>query len=206
MDNAKFDEALVASAFRLAAERGWNAVSVAQSARDADLPLDRARRRFPGRGAVLMRFGSLADQAALSLATSEGAHRDRLFDLLMRRIDYLQLHRPGVLALLRYLPFDPPTTLALACASEGSMGWMLEGAGISAQGLRGKLRRKALLGVWVWTLRAWQRDDTQDLGATMAALDESLSRAERVEGWLGGPRHEASDHAAGIPPSRRRPT
>ena len=48
MDNAEFDQALVASAFRLAAERGWDGVSVAQAARDADLPLDRARRRFPG--------------------------------------------------------------------------------------------------------------------------------------------------------------
>jgi AcrR family transcriptional regulator len=199
MDNAEFDEALVASAFRLAAERGWNGVSVAQAARDADLPLDRARRRFPGKGAVLMRFGSMADQAALALATNEGAHRDRLFDLLMRRLDTLQLHRPGILALLRHLPFDPPTTLALALVSERSMGWMLEGAGISAQGCRGKLRRKALLGVWVWTLRAWQRDDTQDLGATMAALDEALSRAERAEGWLGGPRHEAGGASAGRP-------
>ena len=72
MDNAEFDAALVASAFSLAAERGWSRVSVAQAARDADLPLDRARRRFPGRCAVLLRFGSLADQAALALATNEG--------------------------------------------------------------------------------------------------------------------------------------
>jgi AcrR family transcriptional regulator len=198
MDNAEFDEALVASAFRLAAERGWDGVSVAQAARDANLPLDRARRRFPGRGVVLMRFGSLADQAALALATSEGAHRDRLFDLLMRRIDFLQSHRPGVLALLRYLPANPPAALALACASQGSMGWMLEAAGISARGLRGKLRCKALLGVWLWTLRAWQRDDSQDLAATMAALDDALARAETAEGWLGGARHGPTE-----PPSVR---
>jgi AcrR family transcriptional regulator len=205
MDNAEFDQALIASAFRLAAERGWSGVSVAQAARDADLPLDRARRRFPGRGAVLVRFGSLADQAALALATSEGGHRDRLFDLLMRRIDFLQSHRPGVLALLRYLPSDPPTALALACANECSMGWMLEGAGISSLGLRGKLRRKALLGVWLWTLRAWRRDDSQDLAATMAALDEALARAETAEGWLGGARHSPTDPPPARPESTLTP-
>jgi AcrR family transcriptional regulator len=186
MDNAEFDAALLASAFSLAAERGWSGVSVAQAARDANLPLDRTRRRFPGRCAVLLRFGSLADQAALKLATDEGPHRDRLFDILMRRIDFLQSHRAGVLALLRHLPADPATTLLLAAANQVSMGWMLEGAGISSHGPRGLLRRKGLLAVWLWTLRAWQRDDNEDLAATMAALDQALSRAEDAEGWLGG--------------------
>ncbi len=186
MDNAEFDAALLASAFSLAAERGWSRVSVAQAARDADLPLDRARRRFPGRFAVLLRFGSLADQAALALATNEGSHRDRVFDILMRRIDFLQRHRAGVMALLRHLPADPPLALALAASSQCSMGWMLEGAGISARGPRGLLRRKGLLAVWLWTLRAWQRDDSEDLSGTMAALDQALSRAEQAENWLGG--------------------
>ena len=137
MDNAEFDAALLASVFPLAAERGWPRVSVVQAARDADLPLDRARRRFPGRCVVLLRFGSLADQAALALAPNEGSPRDLLFDILMRRIDFLQRHRAGVLALLRHLPADPPTALALAAANLCSMGWMLEGAGISARGPRG---------------------------------------------------------------------
>ena len=198
MDNHEFDAALVASAFALAAERGWARVSVAQAARDADLPLDRTRRRFPGRCAVLLRFGSLADQAALKLAVDEGPHRDRLFDILMRRIDFLQRHRPGVLALLRYLPADPPTAMALAAASVCSMAWMLEGAGISARGVRGKLRSKALLAVWLWTLRAWQRDESEDLSATMAALDVALARAEEAESWFGG--HRATPPGPPAPP------
>jgi ubiquinone biosynthesis protein COQ9 len=200
MNNAEFDAALVASAFSLAAERDWSRVSVAQAARDAGLPLDRARQRFSGRCAVLLRFGSLADQAALSVATDEGSHRDRLFDMLMRRIDFLQRHRAGVLALLRVLPADPATALALAAASLHSMGWMLEGAGISSRGLRGRLRRKGLLAVWLWTLRAWQRDESEDLASTMAALDQALSRAGEAESWLGHRRRgsaEAPD-AAGV--------
>ncbi len=192
MDNAEFDSALVASAFSLAAERGWSAVSVAQAARDADLPLDRARRRFPARCVVLLRFGSQADQAALELATNEGSPRDRLFDMLMRRIDFLQRHRTGVLALLRHLPADPPLALALAAANLCSMGWMLEGAGIASRGPHGQLRRKALLAVWLWTLRAWQRDDSEDLSATMAALDLALLRAEQAETWLSGRQAAAS--------------
>ncbi len=197
MDNAEFDAALIASAFALAAERGWSGVSVAQAARDAGLPLALARRRFPGRCAVLLRFGSQADQAALTGAADEGSHRDRLFDILMRRIDFLQRHRPGVLALMRTLPADPATALTLAAASLCSMGWMLEGAGISSRGLGGRLRSKGLLAVWLWTLRAWQDDESEDLAPTMAALDQALARADEAAGWLGLGRAPAEPPASG---------
>lgn len=191
MDNAEFDQALIASAFNLAAERGWHRFSIAQAARHAGLPLDRARRRFPGRGMLLLRFGRMADSAALARASEEGSKRDRLFDLLMRRIDVLQKHRAGVLALMRAVPCDPPLALLLAAANLRSMGWMLEGAGIPTYGPMGALRARGLLAVWLWTLRAWQRDATDDLSATMAALDQALSRAEDVQGWLSARRDRA---------------
>ncbi len=175
-----FDRALVAAVFDFAGRKGWRATSVAAAAREAGLDLGRARLRCPGLGAVLMRFGQLADAAALRDAPATGPARDRLFDMLMRRIDVLQAHREGMLALLRALPADPRRAMLLACLSQRSMGWMLEAAGISARGPLGALRSKALLGVWLWTLRAWQGDESADLGATMAALDTALRRAEQV--------------------------
>lgn len=184
MDDTEFDRALVASAFTVAAERGWKAVSVAVAARAADLPLDRARSRLPGRDAILMRFGRIADQAALAYAASEGDNRDRLFDLVMRRIDVLQAHRAGVLALREYLPLRPGLTMMLGLATAGSMAWLLEAAGIPAGGLRGGLRVQGMVAVWLYTVRAWQSDESEDLSATMAALDKSLDRAVQAEPWL----------------------
>jgi AcrR family transcriptional regulator len=184
MDDLEFDRALITAALELAAQRGWHRVSVAQAARHAGLPLDRARTRFPGRLAVLFRFVRMADRAALATVTEEGAARDRLFDMLMRRIDVLQAHRAGVLAVMRALPCDPPAALLLAAANLRSMGWMLEGAGISATGPFGMLRAKGLLAVWVWTLRAWRRDTSDDLAPTMAALDKALTQAGQAAAWL----------------------
>ncbi len=180
------NSALIASAFHLAAERGWAQVSVAAAARAAELPLDRARERFPARPMVLLRFGRMADQMALAGAPAEGPVRDRLFDLLMRRFDALQAQRAGVLALLRTLPADPPTALLLALATRRSMRWMLEAADVNTRGVRGELRVRGLMGVWLWTVRTWERDDSADLSTTMAALDTALQRAERAAGWLGG--------------------
>jgi ubiquinone biosynthesis protein COQ9 len=185
MDDAAFDRALIAAAFQIAAESGWSAVNVVAAARAAGLPLARARERFPGRVAILLRFGRMADQAALAEAPSEGPVRDRLFDLLMRRIDTLQAHRAGVLALLRALPAEPPITLLLALATRRSMRWMLQVAGVPTSGVRGELRVKGLVAVWVWTIRAWRSDENQDLSATMSALDAALRRAESAAERLG---------------------
>ncbi len=195
MDDEAFDKALIGAAFTIAGQTGWGRVSVAEAASDAGLPLARARARFPSRVAVLLRLGLLADQAALADVQADGEARDRLFDMLMRRFDALQAHREGVLALLRYLPTDPPLALLLTQATQRSMRWMLEGAGINARGFRGELATKALLAVWLWAVRAWQSDESLELTATMAALDKALSRAAQAADWLEGRSRRSPDTA-----------
>jgi hypothetical protein len=206
MDDTAFDKALIHAAFALAARDGWDAVSVGAAAREAALPLEQARARFPGLDAILLRFGRLADQAALTGAITEGTPRERLFDVVMRRFDALQEHRAGVRALLRALPARPGLALLLATATSRSMAWMLDGAGIATTGITGLLRIKGLTALWFYTLRAWERDDSADLSGTMAALDRALARAEQIGRWLDrdspppGPKPFPEDPAPPIPP------
>jgi ubiquinone biosynthesis protein COQ9 len=183
MTDSEFDAALVAAAFRMAGEQGWRRVNVAAAARGAGLPAAEARARFLNRAAILLRFGRLADQAALTDAPTEGPVRDRLFDLLMRRFDALQAQREGVKAILRALPTEPPTALLLACATRTSMRWMLQAAGVTATGPRGALQVQGLVAVWLWGMRAWERDTSEDLTSTMAAIDTALGRADRFASW-----------------------
>ena len=75
------------------------------------------------------------------------------------------------------------------------MSWMLEAAGIDASGLKGALKAKGLALVWLATLRAFLADDGEDLGATMAALDKALKRAEPFGRALEGRAHLASQNA-----------
>jgi ubiquinone biosynthesis protein COQ9 len=197
MSDTEFDTALVTAAFRIAGEQGWHEVNVAKAARAAGLSVAEARGRFPSRASILMRFGRLADQAALLDAPDDGPVRDRLFDMLMRRFDVLQTHRSGVKALLRSLPADPPTALLLASATRRSMRWMLQGCGVTATGARGALQVRGLLAVWLWAIRAWERDESEDLSGTMAAIDTALQRAEQIASWL----HRQRPAASAPPPS-----
>lgn len=203
MNDTEFDHALIASAFEQAALRGWSGLSIAEAARDAGLPLARARARFPGRTALLLRFGVLADQAALGDSGGEIEPRERLFDLVMRRFDALQQHRDGMLALLRALPADPGTALLLYGANLRSMKWMLDGAGVPSGGIVGALRVHGLLAIWLGALRAWERDESPDLSGTMAAVDGGLEQAVRAEGWLpGGPASMPGESAGQTPEER----
>ena len=180
MTDTQFDTALVTAAFALGAEQGWRHVSAAAAARHAGLDLALARQRFGSRGAILRKFGELADCAALTGAVTEGPVRDRLFDILLLRFDFLQTHRAGVLALTRVLPLEPALALCLARANLASMGWILEAAGIGSKGVRGELRKRGLLAVWAYGMRTWMRDESADLSATMAAVDKALHRADAL--------------------------
>lgn len=186
MSHTEQDAALIAAALAIAADKGWRAVTVMDAARAADVPLALARERFPSRNAILLGLGRMADQAVLAEVPTDGTVRDRLFDVLMRRLDAFQRHRAGVLAVLRSLPSDPAMAIMLTCATRRSMRWMLDAAEVPTGGLGGELRLRGLIGVWLWAVRAWEKDESEDLSATMAALDTALGRAEQAAKWLGG--------------------
>jgi ubiquinone biosynthesis protein COQ9 len=181
MDHQQFDSSLIRAAMARAEVVGWRKVTVVDAAREAGLPLDEARARFPFRSTVLLRLGMLADQAALVDDGSTGTVRERLFDLLMRRIDVLQQYRDGVRSVLRALPLDPALSLLLSAATLDSIGWIAGAAGVDTAGIAGSLRVQGLVAVWLQTVRSWDQDDSEDLSGTMAALDKALDRAE----WLG---------------------
>jgi hypothetical protein len=192
MDTIEFDKAVVAAVFAYAGLVGWRETSLVTAAGDAGLDLVRLRVRFPGKSAVLLRFGVLADQAALSAMQPGGSPRERLFDLVMARFDFLQAHRPGVLALMEALRTDPGTTLMLWGATLRSMRWLLAAAGVPTTGLVGMLRIQGAGALWAYTLRAWEQDDSADMSSTMAALDRALDRALQGEEMLPGQRPPAA--------------
>ncbi len=185
-DNDRFDKAVIAAVFDHAALVGWNDVNIVEVAGAAGLALPRVRERFPTRSAVLMRFGLLADQAALAGGSSEPAPRERLFDMIMLRFDALQRHRRGVLSLMETLRTDPATAALLYAGTLNGMKWLLDAAGVPTSGLLGVVRVHGLLALWLYALRAWEQDESPDLSATMAAVDRGLDRAVQAEGmWPG---------------------
>lgn len=199
MTDEQFDTALIRAAMAQAELHGWRRVSVVEAAREAGLPLDRARLRYRSSACILLRLGVLADQAALIDDGSDGTARERLFDMLMRRFDVLQQYREGVRAVLRAAPYDPALALMLAAETRDSMAWMAQAAGLQTQGLNGAISVGGLTGIWLQAVRAWDRDDSPDLAGTMAALDRAFDRAGWAARMLGhGDRAPEVDEGAGM--------
>jgi ubiquinone biosynthesis protein COQ9 len=179
---AEAADRLVDAALRLAERQGWRRTGLGEIAAEAGLPLDEAHAACPSKLALLARFHRRIDRAALAgTSAADEPARDRLFDALMRRFDALAPHREALRAILRDSMGDPAALLGLPALLR-SMGWMLERAGVSAAGWRGRFRAKLLTGLYVSVLRVFLDDDSADLARTMAALDRRL---RAMESWLG---------------------
>jgi hypothetical protein len=115
---------------------------------------------------------------------AEEPARERLFDVLMRRLEILSPHREAVRSLLRSARRRPSLAVALGGIAVRSQQWMLTAAGLEAAGPRGMLRAQGLAILYARVMRVWVDDDDPGLARTMAALDRALARGQRWAGFV----------------------
>lgn len=180
-------KAVIEAAMTLARDRGWRDLTLADIAAEAGLAISVVYPLYPSKQAILTAFVEQIDAAVLAGGGDAGPEepaRDRLFDVLMRRFDALQPYRAALASIAQDQACD---LLGLCCGARRmrrSLAAMLEGAGISAAGCRGRIRVEGLLAIYLIALRAWFRDESEDLGKTMATLDKALARADSLLGRL----------------------
>ena len=175
--------------------QGWIDLSFAEIAEKAGVPIAEAHRVYSSKTAVLLGLTRAIDErilASLDADPLEGSAKDRLFDIVMRRFDVLKSDRNAYRRLMRQLPATPNAFAAMLCQLRRSLSLTLEAAGISASGLKGALRLKGLLAIYVAGLRAFANDESEDLSKTMAEIDKRLGQAERLSEMLQRRRPEAA--------------
>lgn len=175
--------------------QGWTDLSFAEIAEQAGVPIAEAHRIYSSKTAVLLGLTRAIDERILSSLQAdplEGSAKDRLFDIIMRRFDVLKADRNAYRRLMRQLPTTPNAFAALLCQLRRSLALTLEAAGISASGLKGALRLKGLLAIYVAGLRAFVNDESEDLARTMAEIDKRLGQAERLSEFVQRRRPQAA--------------
>lgn len=171
----------------LLAERRFEDIGIAEVAGRAGLKLSQLRADFGSTLAIYAAHVKQIDEAVLDGTdsdTSEEPHRDRLFDVLMRRIETLTPHKEAVRSILSSARRNPGLAFALNGIALRSQKWMLEAAGISASGPRGMLRAQGAALLFARVVGVWL-DEDEGVDRTMAALDRGLASAERWDGFLG---------------------
>jgi AcrR family transcriptional regulator len=176
------DGRLVAGFWQVVATEGWDGLTLSRLAAASGLTRLVVKQHCESPEDLLRLHGEVVDRLVRegTVPGQGGTPRDRVFDILMRRIDAMQPHRAGIVRLLKALPREPCVALTLARLVPKSMAKLLEAAEVSSAGVGGALRVQGVTAVWLATMRAWMADDSSDLGHTMAALDRALDRAEQA--------------------------
>ena len=127
-----------------------------------------------------------ADKAmAAEKVSARDLPQDRLFAILMARLDALQAKRTITLDVIQSIRTQPPLLAKLAPLLLNSMKSALKQAGLAKSEPRLTAQAAGLLAAYGLTLRAWEKDTTSDLSSTMRALDQNLQRAAKIATWLG---------------------
>ena len=162
------------------ATQSWHQVDLPELATECGVKYSALRGNYSGKLAILSDFMTMIDQETLdnieSNENEESTAKDRLFDILMARLDALEPYRDSIQQLLCAVKSDPCLALTLNKYSVRSMRWMLEGAKVETRGMTGNAKIQGLVVLFSRIVCIWLKDEDKGLSKTMAALDAELNR------------------------------
>jgi len=176
-------EAAVEALMRLAAEQPWSDIEISDIAREAGLSLAELRDLFPSKGAVLGGLTRIIDRKVLEgdlEGLEEEPTRERLFDVLMRRLDAMAPYKPALRRIAYALRGEPLSMLAMNGVMLNSHRYMLAAAGIDTEGPLGQLKLQGVVIAFARVTQVWLDDDDPALARTMARLDKEIRNGERI--------------------------
>jgi AcrR family transcriptional regulator len=178
---------IVEAFMTLLGEQSMEQIGFGEIAARAGVSLAELRNIFGSKLAILAAYLKEIDRQVLGDIDADMAEeppRERLFDVLMRRIDALTPHKAAVRSLIHSATRNPGLGFALNGLAVRSQQWMLTAADIPAAGPRGMVRAQGLALLFASVLRTWLRDEDPGLARTMSALDRALGRGQRLAGFL----------------------
>jgi AcrR family transcriptional regulator len=193
---------IIAAFMALLAERPIEEIGFGDIAGRAGVSLGALRGEFPSTLAIYAAHVKAIDRKVLDGGDADMAEeppRERLFDVLMRRIEALAPHRPALRSLMRSARRHPSLAFALNAMAVRSQQWMLAAADIDASGPGGMVRAQGLALLFARVLATFVHDEDEGLARTMAALDRELARGARWAGFL-----DDVCYLASLPRRRRR--
>ncbi len=206
LNNGSKRSKIIRAAMRLAEKKGWRALTLSEIARSAGVGLGAVHKRFANKMAILDAFSREVDRAVLAKVApaEEEGPRDRLFDVLMTRLEVLAPYKPALKRIAADLRTSPLLAAGLCGASARAQYWMLTAAGIDADGPEACLRVPGLMALQARIMPVWLEDDDPGLARTMAVLDRQLRRGEKAMGVIEDVCGAVERLACAFIPRRRR--
>jgi AcrR family transcriptional regulator len=180
-------EKIIAAFMALLAEKRFEQIGFGDISTRAGVSLATARSEFGSTLSILAAHMKELDRKVLAGEEGDMADeppRERLFDVLMRRIEAMAPYREATRSLMKSASCNPGLAFAFNAMAVRSQTWMMTAAGIDAAGPRGMIRAQGLAALFASVLRTWVDDEDEGSARTLAALDRALARGQRWSGML----------------------
>lgn len=174
---------------KLVADRGYEAVGMPEVAKASGRTLAQLRLDYGDPHDLLAKFSCRIDAEVLQAVPPElmeDEPRERLFDVLMMRIDALVPYKAALIQIADAMCRDPLALASWNRIAVRSQYWMMIAAGLDTKRCDTMVTAQALAVVFARTLRVWLRDEDAGMAQTMAELDRRLREAERLRRMAGG--------------------
>lgn len=185
MATAKTRQKVLKTFLDLLVENSYEDIGMPLLAKTADVKLSALRECFTSKRALVQAFVESVDVAVLDDRDEDMTDqpaRDRLFDILMTRIDHLASHKNAVRTLYKAARKDPGFAMEFNSIAVRSQRWMLIAAGIELPGFKGRFAAQGLAVAFARVLETWLDESDEGLPRTMAKLDKELNQGEV---WMG---------------------
>lgn len=196
MATAKTKQKILDTFLGLLSEHPYEEVSLPLIAETAKVKLSDMRAAYSSKLKLVAAFLEQIDRQVLDERDADMGDqppRDRLFDILMTRIDALAGHKQAVRALYRAARKDPALALDFNALEVRSQKWMLIAAGIDVSGVKAAVVAQGLVIAFARVVDVWLDESDEGMPRTMARLDKELDRGstfmkrlDRLDGFARG--------------------
>lgn len=177
------EDKIIEAAFDLTAEKKWKEITPNDIQERTGLKKHEIARYISDRTDILALYNKRLDSAlvkAIGEVDDSIPVKDRLFDVMMERFELMNKDRQALIPIIKSLDPDPVHIVSNMIRLHNSIVFMIELAGLKTSGLTGMVRQKGVKMIYLLTLRKWLEDESEDLSATMACLDQYLNRADQL--------------------------
>jgi AcrR family transcriptional regulator len=186
-NSTKIRNKILSAGLDVAASHQWEFVAISQIADAAGLTVDEVMARFQTKSDIVAAIIDALDtevEEGFSVVDEDVPIRDRLFDVLMERIEIANQNRAAHISFFKSFGWTKESSCADIALLKSSMTRMAKCAGMDTEGLFGGIHLGGLSLAYLWVLLTWVNDASPDLGKTMAELDRTLGRAESLMNYF----------------------
>lgn len=174
----EFEKKIAQQTLNILKKKSWNTFSVEQILKNIKVKKPYIKTKFD----LLKTISKYVDYLLINKMKSleNSSSKDMLFEVLMARFDILEENRKAFLEVYKALKKNPQQLIKLLPTFLESMIVTAELSKYKVNGLKGTIRLKGLMLVYVITFFQWKDDKDSSLEKTMTALDKNLDQAEKL--------------------------